>query len=305
MRKSIIIAVLTFIIESIAAAEEMPRRITFVCPLLGNEFWESCYAGMQAADQACGTNTRMIGTENADTDEIARLIDMSVASKVDGILLPIDDSEAVANAVARAVDAGIPVIAVESDGANSKSTAYVGIDPYASGYQAGLAMLDGAGNDARIGMVQPTITFSKIEEEIRGFNDAVTSAGAIIVAIEETDSSALDAMGKVGRLLDVHLEVNALFCLTANDGPAAAKIIEERGLEGITLVCHDDLEDTLEYIRKGIVYATVAQDPYNSGYEGVHMLSAVLSGEDAQDVLLETTIVTRDNIDSYRQGIAP
>lgn len=203
-----------------------------------------------------------------DPREMAHSIEGAIAAQVDGILLPIMEPGPLEEALEHARIAGIPVIAIEADSDVIPRTAYVGSNPYESGYQAGRTMVQGCNGHANIAiLVSDENQTGKFASELEGFRAAIDEQESMrIVTTEETHAELLTAMKKTEAILNRFPEVNAIFGITSYDILGAAKIVEERGRTDMILVGHDDLNDTLDYIRKGIVYAIIVQDPYSVGY---------------------------------------
>ena len=70
-----------------------------------------------------------------DVDAMVKYIDTAIASKVDGIITMALSPAAIGPAIDRAVDAGIPVVLVDTDAPESKRAAYVGTSNYDAGYE--------------------------------------------------------------------------------------------------------------------------------------------------------------------------
>jgi ribose transport system substrate-binding protein len=63
----------------------------------------------------------------------------------------------------------------------------------------------------------------------------------------------------------------------------------------------DDMQQTLDDIRSGIVTATIVQKQYLMGYEGIMTLLKIREGHPPAQKVIDTgvTVVTKDNVDSY------
>lgn len=62
------------------------------------------------------------------------------------------------------------------------------------------------------------------------------------------------------------------------------------------------MEETLKYIRDGVIYGVIVQDPYTMGYLGVKNLYDYLTtgAVENEHVDTGTITVTAENVDSYR-----
>lgn len=202
----------------------------------------------------------------------------------------------------KATELGIPYLAIDSDAPDSSRFAYIGTDPYNAGYQSGEGMVELTGGTAKVAILCSSLSSEKEMEEVEAFKDAVADYDIEILAMEETNGDLATGVTKMEALVSTYPEMTAVLGTSAYDVQAAAKVKEERGLDNLVLVGYDDQEETLNYIRDGIIGGVVVQDPYTMGYEGVRLLKEYLdNGSVEQEVYDTGTIfVTKDNVDSYR-----
>lgn len=298
-----LILALILVAGTVCLAEAAPRRYTFVCPLVGNEYFSLFMDGAKKADEEFGCDTQMTGSAMMDSEEIMDALDAAIAANVDGILFPVHIPDVQNAGLIAAKEAGIPVVAVDADDAGSQRLAFAGTDPYQAGYQAGVAMVEGTGGTAKIAVLATDVALTgKLAIELEGFKDAIADYDMEIVTMEATGGDLLKATEKTQALVLSYPEVNGIFCLTTYDIQGAAKIIEENGLEGITIVGYDDGEETLKYIRSGAAYATIVQDPFMMGYLGVSLLERINNGETLEQTEYDTgtIVVTKENVDTYK-----
>src|SRR4051794_24426369 len=76
-------------------------------------FWSVFQKGAEAAGKALGITVKYQGSNNTGTDQAA-MINQAVADGVDGLAVSLADPDAVRDAVASAVAAGIPVVTTNS-----------------------------------------------------------------------------------------------------------------------------------------------------------------------------------------------
>jgi ribose transport system substrate-binding protein len=279
---------------------------TFICPLVGNEYFVQASEGIAKADAEFGTKTQMVGPSTLDNfaEEATKYFEATIASNVDGIMTDAIYVDLFTPLIAKAVAAGIPVVLIDSDAKDSARSAYAGTHPYEAGRAAGLAMVEGTGGKANIAVLSSDLTNEKLSTELQGFNDVIKDYPDMkIIATELTDADLLKATEKMQALVETYPEMNAVLGMTAYDVQGAAKVVTEMDLKGMTLVGYDDLKETLEYIKSGTIYATIVQDPYMMGYTGVKLLKQIKDGEKLESTDIDTGVVTvtSKNVDTYRQ----
>ena len=104
----------------------------------GDTFWDIIRKGAEAA--AAKDNVKFQYSSDPDSGKQATLIQSAIDAKVDGIAVTLPDPPALAPAVKKAVDAGIPVVAFNAgigDYAESGALSYFGSDESLAGEAAG------------------------------------------------------------------------------------------------------------------------------------------------------------------------
>ena len=114
----------------------------------------------------------------------------------------------------------------------------------------------------------------------------------------------LKAIDKTTSILATYPEVDVIYCLEASGGPGSAKVIEEQGLQDkILILAVDDTVDTLDYIKKGIIYGTITQNFFKMGYDSVKFIVESINSGTVPPSITDsgTILVTMENIDTYKK----
>ncbi|MHB9145949.1 MAG: sugar-binding protein [Symbiobacteriia bacterium] len=272
--------------EQVKLLQSRPHFV-LIAEEYGNPYWELVYQGALAEAQRQGITLEFTGPERAGIQEHLRVLDRAIASGVDGILTQGLSEAEFKPLIDKAVSHGIPVITVDTDAPGSQRFCYVGTDNYASGLVAGHEVIRATLGHARVGIITGSFQSANEVQRVEGFRDAVRAApGVQVVAVESSDISRLIAAEKAGQILTQHPEVTVLFGTSSLDAMAAAQVVLERGLRGkILIVGYDDLPQTLDYIRQGVIYGSVVQNPREMGRVGVSMLVAYRAGKPVPPVV--------------------
>jgi len=280
-------------------------RIAFVSPLVGHPYWVTVAEGVENASEELGISSREsgpVGDVNIDTQ--IRDIETAIASKVDGILTMALNPEAFTPVINRAVAAGIPVVLIDTDAPNSNRNVYAGTSNWDAGFAAGEAMVKATSGNAKIGIITGAIDADNLNQRIDGFKKAISSAtGMAVVDIQDSNSNMLIQTEKAQSMLQANPDLDAFFGTDATSAIAIAKIVEEKGLAGkVKIVGFDDLDETIDYIKSGTVYATTVQRNYMMGYMGIEILNDIINGNAPAESVIDTgvTIVTTANVTSYK-----
>lgn len=269
--------------------DQLARRPHFVliAEEYGNPYWDLVWEGALAEARRRGVTLEFTGPERAGIQEHLRLLDRAIATGVDGILTQGLSEAEFKPLIDKAVSHGIPVITVDTDAPGSRRISYVGTNNYGSGLLAGREVILATGGQARVGIITGNFHSANEVQRVQGFRDAIRSApGVQVVAVESSDISRLVAAEKAGQILTQHPDVTVLLGTSSMDAMAAAQVVVERGLQGkVLIVSYDDLPQTLDYIRQGVIYGSVVQNPRAMGELGVAMLAAYREGKSVPPVV--------------------
>jgi ribose transport system substrate-binding protein len=109
-------------------------------------------------------------------------------------------------------------------------------------------------------------------------------------------------------------------CLVSFPCSEVADVLDRHKVDNKVLVAMDSDENTLTWIQKGKIAATIAQKPFTMAYYGVIMLDSLhhyklptLDGNWAQDtrspmpVFVDTgvTLIDKNNVDAFLKALTP
>lgn len=260
-----------------------------------NEYWRLVEKGARAAAEKYDVFLEYVGPKQSNLDEHIKTIEMAVASNVDGILMQGLSDEQYTPLIDRVVEKKIPVITVDSDTLNSKRNAYIGTDNYYSGYLAGKAMIKETHGIANVAIITGNFYKNHQIQRVNGFEDAVKNQKGIrIITVKESDISRVQAAEKTNQILQAHPEVNAFFGTSALDGIGIAQVVEKYKMKNsMTIIAFDTLPETINYIKQGIIKATVVQEPYEMGYKSVEMMIDLIEGKKVPTIVHTNTRIMR------------
>lgn len=101
------------------------------------DFWQSVYVGAYEEGIKKGVCVEMMGDNLSEKYSETQMMEIAIASKVDGIIVYANESEEMRDLINRASDEGIPVVTVYGDNANSKRCSFVGVGSYNLGREYG------------------------------------------------------------------------------------------------------------------------------------------------------------------------
>ncbi|WP_419954467.1 sugar-binding protein [Neobacillus niacini] len=274
--------------------EDYKYHFVLVPEELDNDYWRLVEKGAQEAAKDYGVLLEYAGPKQANIDEHLKTIEMSMAAKVDGIMTQGLSDEQFTPLINKVVER-VPVITIDTDAANSNRIAYIGTDNYYSGYLAGKALIEDTKGQANVAIITGSFYANHQQLRVQGFQDAVKSEQGIkIITVEESEISRVRAAEKAYQILKDYPEVNAFYGTSALDGIGIAQVVDKyKKNDTIYIIGFDTLPETLDYISKGIIEATVAQEPYEMGYRGIQMMISLIEGKSVPPIVHTNTRILR------------
>lgn len=277
------------------AAVKYNYHFVLVPEELDNDYWRLVEKGANKAAEEHGVLLEYAGPKQANIDEHLKTIEMSMASKVDGIITQGLSDEQFTPLINRVVEK-LPVITIDTDAANSKRMAYIGTDNYYSGFLAGKTLIEDTNGQANVAIITGNFYANHQQQRVQGFRDAVESEeGISIITVEESEISRVRAAEKAYQILSDYPEVNAFYGTSALDAIGIAQVVDKlREPNQVYIIGFDSLPETLKYIKNGTIKATVVQEPFEMGYRSVIMMIDLIKGKKVPPVIHTNTRVMRE-----------
>ena len=192
---------------------------------------------------------------------------------ISGSILP----AVIKDSINEAIAAGIPVITIDSDAPASKRLFFIGTNNYQAGITGGKRLaqeLKGKGTVVVFTMPsQPNLN-----ERLQGYKAALEDSPGIklsrIVDIKGDPRIAYDTTTQI-LANDKKEHIDAFVCLEALSGKEVAGVLNDYKVKGRTIIAMDTDPDTLQWIQKGVIAATISQKPYSMAYIGLMMLDSL------------------------------
>jgi len=247
---------------------EDKERYVFVASNIHLPYWEEAQAGLLDAAKQMGVKAELAGPEKFDPQEQLKAFQEVVNSKPAGIMISVTRPDLLQDAIDSAVAQGIPVITVDSDAPSSKRLMFVGTDNFRAGMESGKRMgeiLKGQGQ-----LVVVTIPGQlNLDERARGMNEVLKKYPGIKLAqtIDDKGDPRV-ANDNISALLKAKAKIDGIICLEASGGSGAAEALHRVDAK-IPIVGFDKDPETLDWIDRDGITATVTQKPYVMAYYAI------------------------------------
>ena len=298
------VLVLTLVITGAVSAQLKERsdiRIVVVTHGQASDpFWSVVKNGVDQAASDLGVTVEYQAPATFDMVAMSQLIDAAVASDPDGLVVSLPDADALGPSVKAAVEAGIPVVSINSGSdvaADLGVLAHIGQTEYEAGFGGGQRMAAAGATNALC--VNQEVGNVALDLRCQGFTDAMAQAGGQVevLAVELADPTG--AANKISAALSANPDVDAIFTLGPTGAAPALQVLEDEGMMGQMLVATFDLSpDVLAAIRDGNMLFAIDQQQYLQGYLPIVYLTLYIQNLNTPGQLLIPTgpgFVTQDN----------
>jgi len=262
----------------IATAQDEQDDLRFVVVTHGqasDPFWSVVQRGTAQAEQDMGVTVEYQAPDTFDMVEMSQLIDAAVASNPDGLVVSIPDADALSPSIQAAVDAGIPVISINS-GSDSAAElgllTHVGQTEYEAGLGGGQRMGEEGVTNA-ICLIQEAGNLG-LEERCRGFTDGLAESGGTVENLVVDLNNPTEAQQRVEAALTSNPDIDGIMALGPTGAQPALLAIESAGVtDTVKLATFDLSPEVLQGIQDGTVLFAIDQQQYLQGYLPIVLLT--------------------------------
>ena len=308
MRRIIaIVLVLMMIVSMTACVGEDKVEISVVLKTLASEYWGYVKDGCDAAAKELNITVTVVGPDaESNIAGQVTMIEEQIAAGCDAIVCAPNDAAAAANALQAAIDAGIPVLSVDTNVGIEGQTCFVGTSNVDAAKEGGIWAAGQLGEGAKAVIIygQEGDNTSNMRRE--GYEAACQEKGIEVLAALSGQNTTDGATKTMEDLLSAHPgQIDVVFCHNDDTAIGAMNACKSAGVSDILIVGFDGNKSAVELIMAGeLVQATVAQQPYAMGYEVVKAAYAAIQGEKVDAVIsAPVKVVTKENGKEYLDSL--
>ncbi|QFS83046.1 sugar ABC transporter substrate-binding protein [Roseivivax sp. THAF197b] len=270
-------------------------------------FWSVVKNGVQKAGEDTGANVEFRSPETFDMVQMSQLIDAAVNQEPDGLVVSIPDGDALGPSIRRAVEAGIPVISMNSGSdvaGELGALLHVGQSEYDAGEAAGAKLAEMGGTKAIC--VNQEVGNVALDQRCEGF----TAGFGQEVTVIPTMNDPTEVESKVRAALESDPDVDTVLGLGASlVGEPAVAAVQAIGRDDVLVASFDLSAGFLQSVADGDAAFAIDQQQFLQGYLPVVFLAlnADYGLMPGGDVPSGPNLVTQDAagqvIDLSAQGI--
>lgn len=290
-------------LSSGAIAQDKPK-LAFVVNA-SSDFWKLAEAGVKKAQGELPNYELEFKYPAQGTAALQNaLMDDLVAAGTDAIMISSADPKNSIDAFNR-IAAQVPLFTTDSDAPESNRIAYLGSSNTAAGIQAGEEMVKALPNGGKCMGFVGFLGADNAKERIAGFKQAIEGKGIELVDVRGDDVDFTRARTNVDDVLVANPDITCMVGFYSYNPPKIYEALQAAGKLGqITVVAFDEDPVTLGAVKEGSFAATIVQQPFEWGYQGMKLMAAYLEGDksgipDDKLIIVPTAVINKDNVDAF------
>jgi len=275
-----------------------------------SDFWKIARKGTEKADTeltdvAVAFKTTNTGAVDEQNGLVRHALDVEEADAI--AISPIDPTAqktVINNAAKRAL-----VITQDSDAPDTDRALYIGADNRAAGRQAGDLIKKALPQGGKIMVFVGKREVQNAKDRFEGLKEALQGSNVVVIDLMTDDADAGNARNNAYEALKKNPDIAGMVGLWSYNGPAIVQALRPEGKLGkVQIVCFDDDRETLAAIKDGSIFGTVAQQPFEYGYQTVKAAEQILKGDRSvipanKTIFIPTVVIQKNNVDDYSKKL--
>jgi len=272
---------------------------------LYDEFQNQVIDGAKAAAEEIGAKIDCVAPDDiTDAAQQVQMIENFISQGVDILLVDPNIADSVLNVLKDATDKGIKVVLVDTDSPNFENpVTYVGTANYDAAYEGATEFASRLPEGANVVIATGMQGDDNHEKRSSGYKDAMEAAGCTVLDLQYCDNSADLTGAQVEDWIQKYGKdgIDAVMVTDDDAGAGAVQALKQNGLVGEVKVCSfNGFQVAIKMIKEGSVEMTIAQQPYEMGYESVMCGLGAIKGETYdRQIPVDVEIIDSSNCDEY------
>lgn len=280
-------------------------KVGFVVKSLADQYWYLVKAGAQATAKKNNVDLTFIAPNSeSDVQKQVENIETLIAQDVDVLCVAPSNDETVLPALQKAVDAGIKVIAVDTDSSLAEKVCFIGTGNESAAKEGAIWAGKQIGSGGTAIILRGRLGDATHDARESGLKAGLEETGITVLETQAADSTEEKGLSVTENLLQKYPDVD-LVITTAdsmatgayNAVQAAGSSAKVYGFDGTIPVCE-------KVAAGGSMLGTTAQSPYDMGVIAIETSIKVMNGETVDKVIDSgQKVVSIDNAAAFAKDL--
>lgn len=287
--------------ESKSSESEGKVKIGITLYSLKNEFTVRIANAAEKKAEELGAEL-VVYDGNYDPSTQISQVETMISDGCKGIILNPQDAEACAPCVDKAVEAGIPIVGVNTRVESDKLTSYVGSQDVTAGEMEMQKIADTLDGKGKIVIIEGPMGQSAQIERRQGIQNVLDKYPDIEVLAEKTANwSRSEGMTVMENWLQAFDQIDAIVAENDEMALGAKEAVKAAGKD-IPAVGVDGITDALGAVENGDLLVSIFQDGAGQGSKAVEVLMDAINGKDVEEnYWIDFEEVNKDNVAEFKQ----
>lgn len=268
-----------------AADDEI--EIAVVLKTLASEYWGYVKNGAEQAAAELGVKVTVVGPgAESDVEGQVAIIEQQIGAGVDAIVCAPNDQAAAGAALKAAVEAGIPVLAVDTNVGMDGQTCFVGTDNEAATKQGALWAAEQLGGKGNAVIIYGLEGENTCNARTAGYEAGAIEGGLTVIEKLSGNATTDGAKKTMEDILTAHDDIDVVLCYNDDTALGALSAAQDAGrADEMMIIGFDGNKTAVQSVIDGGLTATVAQQPVVMGYQSVQLALKAIKGESVAEVV--------------------
>ncbi len=285
--------------------------IAYVPGATGVAFYDTLVSGMKAKAASLGMSVIYQGSPDFAPSAQTPIVDAICTRHPDALIVSPTDPVAMAPAINTCLNAGIPVITVDTGlSSTSQLTSAITTDNNSGGKDAADFVGKALGGKGTVALMSLSPTATTQVERIQSFEKEMKAdyPGITVLPVQYTQQATSDSESVARSILAAHPGVKAFFGSEEPNAEGVADALKALGMTGKVInVGFDASQAEVTLLKSGGINATVAQPAAEEGADAAQFAYDKLTGDASgitasvqlPDVLLITADASQSGSEKY------
>ncbi len=238
-------------------------------------YWQTAASGLAAAARQLGVQAEMVGPGTYDAAGERDAFRTAVSKKPAGILVSPAFPTELTPEIDAAIAQGIPVVTMDSDAVESKRLVFIGTNNYAAGEMGAKQLVKQMGGKGKV-IFFTMPNQANLVERLNGYKAGLSSSAIQIADTIDMKGDSRIVFDTANDMMNQNkVKPDAFVCLEASGCKEVADVLDRAKISGKTVIAMDTDKETLNWIDKGLIAATIAQKPFTMAFYGVKVLDDI------------------------------
>ena len=306
MRSVRSVLVLTFMVAlglvaaAVASAASTNKNLVLIQGTKADNFYVTMGCGAQSEAKKLGYSISVQGPASFAAPQQIPIVQSVTATKPAAVMIAPTDEKALIAPMQAMKSAGIKVIQVDTTVSNtSMVSASISSDNQLGGKLAADYLAKSLGKKGGSVVVmneQPGV--STTEGRIAGFVKEIKKFKNIkLLKTQFTGDNPAQAASTITSLFSANQNLGGVFATNVLVAEGTDTGLKNAGVAGkVKIVGYDADPEQVSDLKKGVVQALIAQEPFQEGVDGVQQAVNAINGKPTKSILTKLAVLTKSNL---------